>query len=122
MPYEAEVYDNRRIDRAEEYGLVAKWHARFVGGVNTFSDRETTGFRREPDTAWPPPSHEHTAIPPQRELDLLKVALRGSARALTREQRAVARANGGHDPARRLFAEPLPTLLLANSHRRSAPM
>ena len=108
-PYQAQVYNNRRIDRAEEYTLVAQWHARFVDGTNTFSDRDTTGFRREPDTAWPPPAHEHAAIPAQRELDPLMALLRGPAMARA-DRRAQAKSDGGYDPAKRLFAEPLPTL------------
>ena len=112
-PYQAQVYRNRRIDRAEEYTRVSEWHANFVAGTNTFSDRNTTGFRREPDTAWPPPAHEHAAIPAQRELDRIMAVLREPAMA-TAETRAKAKAEGGYDPADRLFAEPLPTLLEYN--------
>ncbi len=108
-PYQAQVYRNRRIDRAEEYTLVSKWHAQFVDGTNTFSNRDTTGFRREPDTAWPPPAHEHAAIPAQRELDPLMALLRGPAMG-DKARRAKAKAEGGYDPTKRLFAEPLPTL------------
>ena len=101
------MYTNRRIDRAYEHTLVAEWQEQYVKNA-TFEQPRALAFRREPDTAWPPPSHEHAAIPPQRELDRLKTVLRGS---VGNKERARAAAAGGEldITGRRLFADPLPT-------------
>ena len=104
--YQETVFANRRIDRAHEYSSVAKWHKAFTRGTATFEDHPL-GFRQEPDTGWPPPAHEHEAIPPQRALDPLMTALRPPAP----KKKAASGEAGTLDPARRLFAQPLPTYL-----------
>lgn len=101
--YEEQVYFNRRIDRAHEYDLVAKWHGAYVLGNSNFENKSTTGFRREPDTGWPT-AHEHAAIAPQKLLDPLMTALRPThlSKSLISNM---------HDPTGRLFAEPMRTFL-----------
>lgn len=111
QPYQSEVYDNRRIDRAYEYTQIRQWHGAWVsaGDANRWSSDRMLGYRREPDTGWPPPAHEHSVFPPQRQLDPLRYGLQPPARQNPDGGGPNPRP-GATLPSHRLFAEPLPTV------------
>jgi hypothetical protein len=105
-PYQQEVFDGRRIERAEEDGLVSQWHARFVSterDVNRGQQGSQSVFRMMPDTGFPEAA-EHTIMSPEPGLDRLLTALRPDVALWDPSA-------GGIDPAlERLFQNPMPSV------------
>lgn len=112
-PYQAEVYDSRRIPRAFEGDLVAEWHQRFVdtaGDPNGDSTGAESQFRTTADTGGPPIAAEHQLMPPILILDAVEMAMRPPVGSWP-VAGSTSGASVGIDAAARLVSNPMPTVL-----------
>jgi hypothetical protein len=119
-PYQAEVYDSRRIDRAFEDGIVSDWHQRFLAtdnDPNAGAQGNVSRFRTSPDTGGPPVADEHKILPAILGLGATEMAMRPPVASWPSLD-----VSTSIDASTHILSNPLPTVLTEEDDARTGAL